>query len=323
MRHLAASASQGEKGVKIDCFCHFLPPKYLAGLKKKARLTPDFERELSNKANTDLSLRLRLMERYPEVVQVISISQPPLDKVAKPADAVELARLANDELAELVVKYPDKFIGGVACLPLNDPVSALDEAERAITQLGLKGVEIYTNIGGDSPAESSFRPLYARMQEYDLPIWLHPCLGVTGDEALFGWPYETAGAMLKLVNGGILQDFPRLKFIVHHGGSMAPFFAARIKWTYPLLYGLKVRDPVAEFRKFYCDTAVYGHTPALECSYNFFGAGHLLFGSDAPLGPRFGLTAETIRSIESSSLSAAEKELIFWGNATNLLRLAT
>jgi len=309
--------------MKIDCFCHFIPPKYLSALQKKARLTADFNREMSNEANINLDVRLRLMDRYPDVGQILSISQPPLDKVASPADAVELARIANDELAELTVKYPDKFIGAVACLPLNDIDSALKETDRAVNQLRFRGIEIYSTIQGESLDSAKFRPLYEKMVGYDLPIWLHPCQGVTGDQALFGWPYETSAAVVRLVAGGIIRDYPEIKFIIHHGGSMVPFFEGRIKWMFPLEFGGSIRNPREHFRKFYCDTAVYASTSALKCSYDFFGSGHILFGTDMPLGPKYGLTAETIYAIEQADIPEAEKERIFWRNAVELFRIPT
>jgi predicted TIM-barrel fold metal-dependent hydrolase len=306
----------------IDIFCHFMPEKYLAALIKKARLTPDFNRELANDANTKIDVRLRLMERYPEVVQVLSISQPPIEKVALPEVAVELAQIANDGLAELAAKYPDKFISAVACLPMNDIDAALKEADRAITQLGFRGVEIYSNINGEPLDSPKFRPLYEKMLRYNLPIWLHPCLGITGDLALFGWPYETSAAAVRLVAGGIIRDYPGIKFIIHHGGSMVSFFEGRINWMFPLEFGREIQDPREHFRKFYCDTAVYGSKSALRCSYDFFGAEHILFGTDMPLGPRFGLTAETIRSIKEVDIPEGDKEKILSGNAVKILNLA-
>jgi len=140
--------------MKIDCFCHFMPPIYLTALQKRARLTSNYDRELANEANTNLDVRLRLMDRYPDVLQVLSISQPPLDKVASSQDAIELAQIANDGLAELVLKYPDKFAGAIACLPLNDIEASLAEVDRAITQLRFRGVEIYSNVNGEFPDAS-------------------------------------------------------------------------------------------------------------------------------------------------------------------------
>jgi predicted TIM-barrel fold metal-dependent hydrolase len=307
----------------IDVFSHILPEKYFAALQKKARPGLDFSREAENHANTRIDTRLRLMDRYPGVVQVLSISQPPLEMAVAAGDAAELARVANDELAELIAKYPDKFIAGIGCLPMNDIDSALKEADRVISELRFRGVQIYSNINGESPGSPKFRPLYEQMVKYDLPIWIHPCPGESGNKPLFGWPYETSSAMLNLVSSGILRDFPDIKFITHHCGAMISFFEQRIWWLYPLEFGTAdVKNPAGQFRKFYCDTAVYGSTPALTCAYSFFGADHILFGTDAPLGPHYGLTMQTIDSVRRMDISDGDKDKIFSQNAVNLLRLA-
>ena len=309
--------------MKIDVFAHFLPPRYFGALQKKARKGLDLKREGSRLANTEIEARLRLMDRYPDVLQVLSVSQPALETVVAPADAVELARMANDELAELVDKHPDKFIAAVACLPMNDIDAALKEADRAINELRFRGVQIYSNVNGETLDAPKFRPLYEKMVQHDLPIWLHPCTGVTGDSPLFGWPYEASSAMLLLLSSGVLQDYPDIKFITHHCGAMVSFFEQRIRWMFPLEFGVsEIRNPVAQFQRFYCDTAVWGSTAALMCAYNFFGADHLLFGTDAPLGPRDGLTLQTIDSVNRMDVPDADKEKIFSQNAVSLLRMA-
>lgn len=159
--------------IKIDIFSHILPEKYLNALMKKIDSNSEF-RETHNRANCNLDIRLRLMDRYPDVLQVLTVSLPALETIVKPADAVMLAKIANDELAELVAKYPDKFIAGVACLPLNNMDETLKEAERAINELGLKGVQINSTIDGETLDLPKFNPLYEKMADLDLPIWIHP-----------------------------------------------------------------------------------------------------------------------------------------------------
>lgn len=306
--------------MKIDIFAHIMPPRYFSGLQEKARtVLPGLNRELANRASTQIDVRLRLMDRYPDVVQVLTVSLPPIETVVAPSDAVELARMANDELAELVDRYPDKFIAAVACLPLNDIDAALEETDRVINELKFRGVQIFSNINGEPLDAPKFRPLYEKMVQHDLPIWIHPC----GDEPLLGWPYETSSAMLKLVSGGILRDYPDIKFVIHHCGAMVSFFEQRIKWCFPLQFGVgEIRNPVEQFQKFYCDTAVYGSTAALMCAYHFFGAEHLLFGTDAPLGPWHGLTMQTIESVQRMDVPDSDKDKIFAQNAVDLLRIA-
>ncbi len=310
--------------MKIDIFAHILPQKYWAAVSEKAKLAPEFNRpELRNRANCEIDVRLRLMDRYPDVVQVVTVSLPSLETLVTPGDAVDLARMANDELAELVARYPDKFITAVACLPLNDIDAALLEIDRAITKLKFRGVQIFTTINGEQLDVPKFRPLYEKMVYYDLPIWIHPYVDETHGKSVFRFAHETALAMERLVCAGIFLDYPDIKFITHHCGSMVPFFEQRIRWALPLTLGEghRVKHPEEHFRKFYNDTAVYGSTPALMCGYDFFGADHLLFGTDAPLGPEFGLTMQTIHSIERMNVPDSDKDKIFEQNAVKLLRL--
>jgi len=310
--------------MKIDIFAHILPAKYLA-VYTKANPAVLGEVEARNRAVVDLDVRLRLMDRHPDVLQVLTVSQPPLEKFVKPADAVKLAKTANDELADLVAKYPDKFVAAVACLPMNDVDASLKEAERAIKQLGLKGVQIYSRIRGETLDKPKFKPLYELMARLNLPIWIHPTTDAELDTGgILGWPFETATAMYRLVLSGVFNDFPDIKFITHHAGSMIPFFEKRLRWLlYPSRVPEGIKDPIEHFRKFYNDTAIYGSTPGLMCAYAFFGADRLLFGTDAPLsGPKYGLTQETIESIEQMTISDEEKEKIFHKNAREMLSMA-
>ncbi|MGD0918147.1 MAG: amidohydrolase family protein [Thermodesulfobacteriota bacterium] len=308
--------------MKIDIFSHILTEKYLSIYRKKA---PAIENQIEvlTPPVVDLAIRFRLMNRYPDVLQMLTVANVPLEMFVSPQDAVELARIANDELADLVIKYPDKFFGAVACLPMNDMDAALEEVDRAITKLRLKGVQIYSRIKGEPLDTPKFKPLYEKMSEYDLPIWIHPTTNekLDNDIGIFSWPFETTSAMLRLVKSGIFAERPNIKFIIHHAGAMVPFFAERIKWVMSL-----VPQPYPNihehFRKFYNDTAVYGNTSALMCAYDYFGADHLLFGTDAPLGPRWGMVEDTIASIERMTIPDADKEKILKKNAVDLFKLA-
>ena len=120
------------------------------------------------------------------------------------------------------------------------------------------------------------------------------------------------------------MNFPNLKFIVHHAGAMVPFFADRLKWyvSASKVFVEDKPDIYEHFRNFYVDTALYGNTSALQCSYDYYGADHMLFGTDAPLGPRWGMIEGTIRSIERMEIPESDKEKIFFENAIKLFKLA-
>ena len=138
--------------------------------------------------------------------------------------------------------------------------------------------------------------------------------------------------MIRLVCSGILEKYPTLKFVTHHAGGTVPYLITRIGcldefnemrmgYRYEQLLTKKVIDYL---RMFHIDTAVYGHTPTLMCAYAFFGADHLLFGTDMPLGDSqrgFRITRQIIEAIEQMDIPDADKKKIFEDNARQLLRL--
>ena len=277
---------------KIDVFCHILPERYLRERNARASFggSQCGRYYQANPALTDLDLRFRVMDRHPDVAQLLTIAGPNVESVTEPHDTVELSRIANDELAELVAEYPHRFVGATACLPMNDVDAALREAERAIDELGFVGVEVFTDINGRPLDRPEFNPLYERMAEYDLPILLHPRHTNTtpdyeGEAASkylvytnFAWPYETSKAMARLAFGGVLERLPTLKIITHHAGGLIPYFSKRVELSWDFnekLMGYRgdeaqtSKPPIEYYRMFYCDTAIQGNTPALMCAHDF------------------------------------------------------
>lgn len=332
--------------MKIDVFNHVVTRKYHDLLVKKAppALNPA-ERFRSIPTLMDMDLRSKIMDQFEGYVQIITLANPPVELVAGPQDAAELSRIGNDEMAELVAKYPDRFVAAAACLPMNDMDAALRELDRAILDLGLKSIQLYSHVNGKPLDDPAFLPLFAKMAEYDLPILLHPARGVSFRDYLteeksrfdiwhvFGWPYDTTAAMTRIVFSGMFDRFPNLKIITHHLGGMVPYFEARILNSYikmqekpgPDLEAMrKLRHPPYDyFKMFYGDTALNGSTPGLECGFAFFGADRVLFATDMPFDLEGGLryVRETIRSVEGMSISSADKEKIYDRNARQLFKL--
>ncbi len=329
--------------MKIDIYCHIAPSKFIQALNEIA--PPNFYQKDALKhtiALYDLDLRFRIMDKCGDLLQVL-IPSSPIEAIVDSKKAVDLAKIANDSIAELVLKYPDRFVAGVACLPMNNIDAALNEADRAMNDLRFRGVQIWTPTNGKPIDLPEFMPLYQKMSEYNLPIWLHPMRPATHADysmektsmysifAVFGWPYETAAAMTRLIFSGVLERFPSLKLITHHCGALVPYFKERITGHYDMMemqrrvtYGQGLtKAPIEYFKMFYNDTAIYGNTPGLMCAYAFFGADKLLFGTDMPFGSQFGerYTRQTIHSIEQMNISDSEKKKIFEDNARKLLRL--
>jgi uncharacterized protein len=338
--------------MKIDVFCHVMPRAYAdrlsshggdaaaANLRKRSTEVP---------AMVDLDLRFRQMDEFGgDYRQVISLPGPPVEDIGPPAVAREFARLGNEGLAELVRRHPDRFAGFVACLPMNDVDAAVAEIDHAINDLGALGAQIYTHVNGHPMDEPRFEPVYQRMAELDRMLWVHPSRNSTWPDYpteqrsryelwwVFGWEYDTATFMGRIVFSGVLERHPTLKILIHHGGSMVPHFSGRVGPGWDQL-GARTppdqrqdvehfplsRRPLEYFQMFYADTAMFGAQHAIRCSLDFFGVDHVLFASDSPFDPEKGpgYIRATIANLEALDLSAADRQTIYEGNARRLLRL--
>lgn len=295
----------------------------------------------------DLDERFRVMDRFADYTQILSLGMPPLESLGPEEEALEYARLANDGLAELVAKHPDRFAGYVAALPMHAPDAAVREAERAFTELGANGLQIHTNVNGAPLDEERFFPIFETAAKHGKPVLLHPSRTssmpdyATEDKSryeiwwTFGWPYETSAAMARLVFSGIMDRLPDLKLVAHHMGAMVPYFEGRVGpgWDQlgkrttdedlsAVLGNLKKR-PFDYFKDFYADTAVFGSRPATECGLAFYGEDRVLFASDSPFDPEKGpgYIRDTIAVLESIEMSPQMREKISFRNAQKLFGL--
>jgi len=333
--------------MKIDVFAHLLTPRYLRERNARAggRFASQYAKYWSaNPGLTDLDIRFRIMDRHPEVRQILTIAGPNIESITTPADAVECARIANDEMAELVARHPDRFVTACACLPMTDVDATLGEIDRAIDELGFRGIEIFTDINGTPLDAPQFLPIFETMARRDLPILLHPRrTNTTPDYANeeksrflvytnFGWPFESSAAMARLAFGGVLERYPSIKIVTHHAGGLIPFFHKRIElaWDFNVeRMGYRydgqtlTRAPLDYYRMFYCDTAIQGNTPALMCAHAFFGPDHMVFATDTPYDNELGARVyrETIAGVDAMPIDDASRARIYEDNARRLFQL--
>lgn len=335
--------------MKIDAFTHIFPKRYWdrmlevkpggGDMHKRVRAIPGI---------VDLDVRFRKMDEFGgDYRQMLSIGSPPIEAFGAPAIAADMARMANDGMAELVSRHPERFAGFVASLPMNDIGASVREASRAIDELGAWGVQVFTNINGRPLYTPQSLPLFDLMARYDLPMWMHPARGAevvdyAGEKKshyeiwwTLGWPYETSVAMAHMVFGGLFDRHPGFKLITHHMGGMIPYFEGRVGpgWDQlgtrtsdedykPLVAAMKAKGkrPVDYFRLFYADTALFGALEATKCGLGFFGVHRTIFASDSPFDPEGGsqYVRDTIRVIERLGLSATERAAIYEGNLRRL-----
>jgi predicted TIM-barrel fold metal-dependent hydrolase len=332
--------------MKIDLFTHFAPAAFSAHLERYPAGRAAVPRWRGLPTLVDLDARLSLMDRFDDYVQVLSLPNPPVEALGTPAETPEIARVANDALAELVSRHRDRFPAFVANLPMNDPEAAVEEAERAVRELGAAGVLVYSNVLGAPLSDAAYFPVFEQAAKLDCPVWLHPIRGPgTSDYATeaasahelwftLGWPYETAAAMARLVFAGLFEKLPSIRIITHHLGGMVPYVEGKISMGFRQAgEGTLERNPVAReaglarppidyFRMFYADTAVGGARPAFDCGLEFFSADRCVFASDAPFDPAGGahLIEAAIDMLDAADLDAADRRKIYSGNAERLLR---
>jgi len=341
-----------DKNLKLDIFPHIFPLAYFERMKQIAGRNPSLAAQLKRWMHIpvlwDLDQRIKMMKKFPGYKQVLTLSMPAVEFLGTPEETPELARLANDGMAEIVKQRPDLFPAFVASLPMNNVPAALEEMDRAIAGLGAKGVQIFTNVNGRPLDEPEFFRIFERMSKtYDLPVWVHPTRTAKFPDYpveqkskyemwwLFGWPYETSVFMGRMVFSGMFERLPELKIITHHLGAMVPFLGNRVGYgmdqfgsrtsdeDYEGLRKSMKKRPVDYFKLFYNDTSINGWASGIRCGLDFFGSKHVLFGTDCPFDPQGGplFIRETIKALDGMKLKPNDKRRIYFGNALEMLKL--
>ena len=330
----------------IDVFNHFMPKAYLDRLGDLIPGHPVLTAFPRLKTLWDVDARRALMDEFPGTQHVLSLANPPPELIGPPEKTPDLVRMANDQLAGICRNHPDHFPAFIASLPMNNPDASVKEADRAVKELGARGVQVFTNVAGEPLSAPKFRPVFQAMVAHDLAVWVHPMRTAQfSDYAAekesqneiwfsFGWPYETTACMTRLIYSGIFDELPNLKIISHHMGGMIPYFESKIKLGFRQIFagagapnptavdaGLK-KNPVDYYKMLYADTAL-GEIAPTRCGHAFFGTDKCVFATDAPFDSEQGraLMRNTVAAVNGLEISQGEKDAIFEGNAKRLLKL--
>lgn len=324
----------------IDVFTHVLPERTKDAME---RFGTGFgtmgSRIRAMRMLYDLEARFRAMDEFGDYRQIISLSSPPIEEIAETADGPRIAAIANDEMAELVERYPSRFPGFVASLYLRDVDAGLKEGQRALAELGAVGFQLFTDVGGRPIDDADFEPVFDMAYRAGVPIWLHPTrLPSLPDFSaetsshfdmwqIFGWPYATAVSMMRLVLTGLFDRFPGVRVITHHMGGMIPFHTVRAERGL-LRESMKTggagpeartqslrRPPLQYLKQFYGDTAMHGAEAAVRCGIEFFGEDRVLFATDHP----FGTIQSGIDMIPRLNLAARADDKLRRGNIERLI----
>ncbi len=288
-------------------------------------------KQMKDRANklSDIATRLKDMDRMGIDMQIVSPSPSQYYYYADADFGLELSRVSNDRIAEIVASTPDRF-AGMCTVPLQNPKMAVKELERCVKKLGMRGVEICTNVNGIDLADKrlGLDKFFAKAEELGVVVFMHP-MGFTHADRMtdhyfnniIGNPLESTLAVSHLIFGGVLDRFPKLKFVVAHGGGYLAHYRARMD------HGWKARPdsstvikkkPSSYLKKFYFDTITFD-TGMLESLIDLYGAKHVVMGSDYPYDMADDTPVQSVQNV--AGLDAAERQLILGGNAARLFNL--
>jgi aminocarboxymuconate-semialdehyde decarboxylase len=272
--------------------------------------------------------RLKDMDAQGVDVQVVSIHTPFMGYHLDAVQGSALARDVNDEIAGMTREFPQRF-AGLATLPMQDVKSAIEELERAVTRLGLKGAELDTNVNGAQWDEQKFLPFFKAAEAMGAVLFFHPqpqnnflaqriprhglsnSLGVLLDDAI---------VTAILICGGVLEACPNLRVCIAHGGGPACFAMGRLDRNWhgrPDARSIP-QPPSVYQRRLYYDTVVPSEE-ALRFLIDRVGIDHVVLGSDWPFVPWKPGPGGWVQALES--LTQAEKDKILWQNLEALLKL--
>jgi len=322
----------------IDFHNHYYPPAYLDALRSmptNVRVGVDAEGNpllhypgdynIVVRGHRDIDFRAQVLDAHGVDRQVVTLTTPGTH-VEAPERAVALARLVNDAFADVVGTRGDRF-AALATLPLNDPAASAKELERAMTTLGLPGAMVFSNVNGVPLADRRFWPLYETADALGAVLYIHPNHPVSVEAMqefwlmpLVGFLMDTTLAAAHLVFAGVVQRFPRIRWVLGHLGGAIPYLAERLDRGFHAFKECRahIDHPPSEYLKgFYLDTVNFDPN-ALRLAIAFAGADHLLAGSDYP--HQIGSIPSMLRSIDSLEIADEAKAAIRGGNAARLLQ---
>jgi uncharacterized protein len=327
--------------MRIDAYTHFIPEKFVAAVEDIPGIGTDIGKRMRGvPCLYDLDERRRIVGLFADYRQILSYPMPPIESFAPAGKVDELCRMINDGFAEIVRRHAE-FPGFVAQVSLASPAGAVAEARRAVNDLGACGVQIYSNVNGTPIDRPQYEEFWSAMERLGKPVWLHPARDASRADYVdemkslyeiwwtFGWSYETAAAMARLVFSKVLDRHPHLKIIVHHFGGIVPMLEGRIGpgWDqlgartsdedYVSLRNSLKKRPLDYFKQdFYADTAVFGADAATVCGLAFYPTEKVVFASDCPFDPEkgTGYIRETLRILDGLNLPKEVRDNIFHKN---------
>lgn len=294
----------------------------------EAAMNPTWSSYVDRRIADLTDLRLAEMDEQGIDVQVLSLTSPGIQGIVDPADAISVAREANDLVAEVVRDHPTRF-AAFAALPCQDPAAAVAELDRAVNELGLCGALVNGHTHGTYLDDERHWDLWELAEALEVPIYIHPndppapvacCDGYPLDRAAWGWAFETGSHALRVILAGVFDRFPGASVMVGHMGELLPYSLARLDDRYDFY----VADPPIEHppshyvkRNVWVTTSGVNDEDPLRCAMAALGADRVLFAVDYP----YQRNTDAVAFIDAVDITDEERALICHGNAERVLGL--
>ena len=332
------------RALKVDIHCHYLnrdaaaklahlnPSQYEPSVKFASQLTREVNvKQMQDRAPklSTIEVRIADMDRMGIDIQAVCPAPQQTYYWTEPGLGLEVSRMINDRLAQIVATWPDRFVA-LGTVPLQNVGLAVAELERCVKQLGLRGVEINPNVAGRELTDPSLNldRFFAKARELDIVIFMHP-IGFTQGERmmdhylnnLIGNPLDTTVGTSHLIFGGVMERHPGLKIVLPHAGGFLGHYWARMDHGWrarPDCRTIIKKAPTSYLKKFYFDTITFD-PEMLRNLIDKFGAAQVLLGTDYPFDMGEEDPVGLINSVPR--LPSAEKERIMGGNAVRLLKI--
>ena len=333
----------------VDVHNHWYPPDYLEHLVGRseapcARKTGPTSyvcyapgdvivAHIDRAGHYDLPSRVEDIDQAGLDTQVMSITIPGPESL--PADeGVYWAKRINDAYAEAVRDHPGRFYA-LAALPYQAPDEAAKELERCYKDLGVKGIQMFSNVNGEPLFLDKFDPIFALANEYELPFLMHPTMPWTSElmqmlripYQLYGYTVDTSVSLISLIFNGVFEKYPNLKAVHGHLGGIVPYMVERLRasWKgYAKEWGLALSETpdVVYKTRVWPDTTSF-YLPAMKCALEWVGTEHLVVGSD--YAHRVGDPEGAIKAVkdlgESLGVPQAGVDAMLGANAEALFKL--
>lgn len=316
---------------KIALEEHFISPDFLQDTQKVdfANMNPENAVDFQNRLLDFDDLRIKAMDEADIEISVLSLTDPGIQGISDTNIAIELAGKTNDFLAERISKNPNRF-RGFACLPLQDPTYAAKELERCVRQHGFVGGLINGQTQGSYLDEQKFHPFWKKVQELDVPIYLHPGNPQHSPASykdqhelagpLWGWTVETGTHALRMVFSGLFDLYPGIKIILGHMGETIPYLLWRLDSRWKIIkHPKELQKPPSQYIKenFYVTTSGMCSNGPLACAIQELGEERVMFSVDYP----YESSKTAAQFIERAPLNKKVLDNICYENARRVLNL--